>query len=84
MRIETTEMCFDITIYSITGGELCEMWGWTSGYGNNLDSQYLEIRCDDIDGSAYEGYLANVFDHRSLRPYLGGAGNAPGLVLNRV
>jgi hypothetical protein len=63
------------------GGQVCEMWGYTNGYGNNFDSQYIPFRCADIGGDAYEGYIAYVFDHRLLTPVFYGAGQAPQIVL---
>jgi len=66
------------------GGQVCEMWGYTNGYGNNFDSQYIPFRCDDIGGDAYEGYIAYVFDHRLLTPVFYGAGQAPQIVVRKV
>jgi len=66
------------------GGQVCEMWGFTNGYGNNFDSQYIPFRCDDIEGDAYEGYIAYVFDHLLLTPVFYGAGQAPQIVLRKV
>jgi hypothetical protein len=60
------------------------MWGFTNGYGNNFDSQYIPFRCDDIEGDAYEGYIAYVFDHYLLNPVFYGAGQAPQIVLRKV
>ena len=66
------------------GGQVCEMWGYTNGYGNNFDSQYIPFQCDDIGGDAYEGYIAFVFDHFLLTPVLDGIGQAPQIVLKRL
>lgn len=66
------------------GGKVCEMWGYTNGYGNNFDSQYVPFHCDDIGGDEYEGYIAFVFDHRLLTPVTDGIGQAPQLVLRKV
>mmetsp|Transcript_15042 Transcript_15042/g.25404 ORF Transcript_15042/g.25404 Transcript_15042/m.25404 type:complete len:312 (-) Transcript_15042:96-1031(-) len=66
------------------GGKVCEMWGFSKGYGNNFDSQYVPFRCDDIEGDAYEGYIAFVFDHYLLTPVTDGIGQAPQIVLRKV
>jgi len=66
------------------GGQVCEMWGFTNGYGNNFDSQYIPFRCDDIEGDAYEGYIASVFDHFLLTTVTDGIGQAPQIVLRKV
>lgn len=60
------------------------MWGYTNGYGNNFDSQYIPFLCDDIGGDAYEGYITFVFDHFLLTPVLDGIGQAPQIVLKRL
>ncbi len=73
-----------ISISIIGGGQVCEMWGFSNGYGNNFDSMYVPFKCDDIGGSAYEGYFAYVFDHFTLRPVLYGAGQAPQFVLTKI
>ena len=52
--IEDNEYVCDV----IAGGRVCEMWGYSNGYGNNFDSQYIPFQCDDIGGKAYEGYIA--------------------------
>ena len=78
--IEENDYVCDVT----AGGRVCEMWGFSNGYGNNFDSQYIPFQCDDIGGKAYEGYIAFVFDHYLLVPVTDGIGLAPQIVLRRV
>lgn len=78
--IEDNDYVCDVT----AGGRVCEMWGFSNGYGNNFDSQYIPFQCDDIGGKAYEGYIAFVFDHFLLVPVTDGIGLAPQIVLKRV
>ncbi len=78
--IDDNEYVCDVT----AGGRVCEMWGYSNGYGNNFDSQYIPFQCDDIGGDAYEGYIAYVFDHYLLRHVTDGIGLAPQIVLKRV
>ena len=58
------------------GGQLCEMWGYTNGYGNNFDSQYIPFEIT-IGKDDYEGYITGVFDHRLLLPPQGGNPRLP-------
>jgi len=58
------------------GGQLCEMWGYTNGYGNNFDSQYIPFEIT-IGKDDYEGYITGVFDHRLLLPPQGGISASP-------
>jgi len=78
--IDSNDYVCQVTV----GGQVCEMWGFTNGYGNNFDSQYIPFRCDDIEGDAYEGYIAYVFDQYLLTPVFYGAGQAPQIVLRKV
>jgi len=78
--IEEEEYVCQVT----AGGKVCEMWGFSKGYGNNFDSQYIPFRCDDIEGDAYEGYIASVFDHFLLTTVTDGIGQAPQIVLRKV
>ena len=68
-------------IASHSWGKVCEMWGFSNGYGNNFESQYVPFRCDNI---AYEGYIAFVFNHYKLTPVTNGIGQAPQIVLRKV
>ncbi len=68
----------------VEGGELCEMWGFLKGYGNNFDSQFVPFQCDDIEGDAYVGYFSNMFDHNQLTPITDGIGKAAQFVLKKV
>lgn len=68
----------------VEGGQLCEMWGFKNGYANNWDSQYIPFQCDDIDGDAYKGYIANVFDHNQLYILENGIGQAPQFSLTKL
>ena len=68
----------------VEGGKLCEMWGFKNGYANNWDSQYIPFKCDDIAGDAYEGYIANVFDHNQLYILEDGIGQAPQFSLTKL
>lgn len=65
------------------GGQLCEMWGYTNGYGNNFDSQYIPFEIT-IGKDDYEGYITGVFDHRLLLPPQGGISQAPGFSIWKV
>eukprot|EP00985_Skeletonema_marinoi_P030457 scaffold32165_cov147-Skeletonema_marinoi.AAC.3 len=78
--IEEEEYVCQVT----AGGKVCEMWGYSNGYGNNFDSQYVPFRCDDIEGDAFEGYIAFVFDHYKITPVTDGIGQAPQIVLRKV
>eukprot|EP00985_Skeletonema_marinoi_P028222 scaffold24333_cov80-Skeletonema_marinoi.AAC.2 len=78
--IEEEEYVCQVT----AGGKVCEMWGFMNGYGNNFDSQYIPFQCDDIEGDAYEGYIAYVYDHNKLTPVTDGIGQAPQIVLRKV
>jgi len=78
--IEEEEYVCQVT----AGGKVCEMWGFMNGYGNNFDSQYIPFQCDDIEGDAYEGYIAIVYDHNKLTPVTDGIGQAPQIVLRKV
>jgi len=80
ITLSGTDYVCDIT----AGGQLCEMWGFRNGYGNNFDSQFVPFVCPDIEGDAYEGYYSTMFDHNQLTLVTDGIGRAPQFVLRKV
>lgn len=80
ITLSGTDYVCDIT----TGGQLCEMWGFQNGYGNNFDSQYVPFVCPDIEGDAYVGYFSNMFDHNQLTLVTDGIGRTPQFALRKV
>lgn len=78
--IDSNDYKCDVT----NGGQVCEMWGYKNGYGNNFDSQFIPFSCPDILGDSYEGYISNVFDHNQLNPIENGIGKGAQIVLKKV